>query len=430
MINAIIYTKTTILIFLLFAALPLLAHKDWTMHYQDFSCVLNGYGDDGFKELSRIISSGIDSRLKTEFENKIGSLPGNHRILGHSWALNDDIPKEVLDFLSKQYPGREKEIIKIWQDFAAQIKKDSIRITGLPKQQANALAALMYDIHLLGDLEPDNSLISLVLPHDQIVKNIEKDVTVLFKNNPKYAEIIKRRLNNVLMATKGKNEQLIAQALMDDLYRMRIGDMLHDSWGKTLKTQYSIDRVIIANERMSRRLLQRVPGASSMQIKTNHIQLSKSKFSQPPKAGIALRPGILTADSRLLVAVGEGAEAGILVFAMDSGTAIYEYWQGAVFKPEFQEKMVDAAIKGCAVGSATGIAVLLGATPGGWIVLSVSSGVYVVSDIAITIWRKQQAKSFLKIEDLQAYGIELDTTLDIPVDSTLAIPIDSTLELL
>ena len=421
--------QTAILILSLFVALPLFAHKNWQLHYRDFSCVFNGYGDAQFEELSRIISSGIDDGLKKEFEAKIGSVPGNHRILGHGWRLNDSIPRDVLNTLSEKYPGREKDIIGIWQKFAGQIQNDSIRLTGLPKPQANALAAMLYDIHLLGDLEPDNSLIKLVLPHEEIVKNIEKDAATLFKNNPKYAEIIKRRLNNVLRTTKGKNEQLIAQALMDDLYRMRIGDMLHDTWGKTLKTQYSIDRVIRANEKMSHRLLQRVPGATAANVKANNIPLKKSRFSQPSKKGVCLRPGVLTADGRLLVAIGEGAEAGILVFALEGGMAVYEYWQGTIFKPEFQEKMVDAAIKGTAVGTAMGVAVLLGATPGGWVVFAVSAGVYIVSDIAITIWREHQAKSFLKIEDLQAYGIKLDTMLELQPDSTLTLPHDSTRDL-
>ena len=59
--------------------------------------------------------TGIDHELPTMFREKIGGIPGNHRILGHGWGLNDAIPKQTLDYLRKAYPGREQEIINIWR---------------------------------------------------------------------------------------------------------------------------------------------------------------------------------------------------------------------------------------------------------------------------------------------------------------------------
>ena len=58
--------------------------------------------------------------------------------------------------------------------------------------------------------------------------------------------------------------------------------------------------------------------------------------------------------------------------------------------------MIEAAIKGTTVGTAVGVAVLLGATPGGFIVFAVGTGTYFIVEQGIALWREHQAKKIYK----------------------------------
>ena len=269
-------TVTLLVVTLSYWGHSFIPEKGDPSHWEDFRNIFNGYGDDAFFELSKKISSGIDATQKFDvydslegkwvtkkglpalFNEKIGSLHENHRILGRGWGLNDKILKETLEFLCKDYPGKEHEVIKIWNGFVNDINKEAVRLTGLPQKQANAFASLLYDIHLLGDIEPNNTRIDLVLDEKRIVKNIENNVDIIFKNKPEYAKLIKKRLQKVLRS--GGERQQLAQALMTELYNLRIDDMLKMTWGKTLKTQYSIDRAIAANASRAARPISKIHG--------------------------------------------------------------------------------------------------------------------------------------------------------------------------
>lgn len=431
--NKMLIIKRALLIYFFFVAIitPSLcfAHGDKVLHFKDFIGVFNGYGDNAFRDFSYTLSTGIDSTLPKIFRDQIGTLPGNHRVLGHGWALNDAIPRQTLDYLSKTYPGREGEIASIWRTFARGVSDEAVAVTGLPKAQANAFASFLYDIHLLGDVEPGNKLIDLVLPPQDIVKNINKDARILFKNNSKYADLIEYRLAAVMRQMKGKDPQLTAQALMDELYRLRVGDMLKDSWGKTFKPQYSIDRAIKANERLAQRTLDRIPGVSSKKLPTCHSDVKRSDFYKKSSSGKTLHAGLLTCDGRLLLAVKESGKTALMIIAIEGGIATYQYITGGILKSEFEEKMIEAVIKGTTVGTAVGVSVLLGATPGGLVVFAVGAGAYFIVDEGIAMWREHQARRYININDLAAYGIRLDTTLDLPQESIFSTPIDSTLEL-
>ncbi|MCQ2353340.1 MAG: hypothetical protein MJ033_07680 [Victivallaceae bacterium] len=150
------------------------------------------------------------------------------------------------------------------------------------------------------------------------------------------------------------------------------------------------------------------------------------------KAGvekIEIGNGLMTENGRLLVSIKVGAQAGLLVFAADAGYAAYQYLGGDIIKPEFQQKIADAAVKGTFVGSCVGVTVFLGACPGGWCVLAVSIGSYFIVDNAVRMWHNYQNSKYLTIDDLKAWGISSDTTLDFPIDSPLEIESDTVWEL-
>jgi hypothetical protein len=139
--------------------------------------------------------------------------------------------------------------------------------------------------------------------------------------------------------------------------------------------------------------------------------------------------GLVTPKRRLLVAVQTGGKTGLLVFGIDGGIATYSYVKGDINFPEYEEKLWDAAIKGTAVGSCTAVTVFLGAAPAGPVVAAVSVGAYLITDQVVTVWRENQKRKFLTVEDLKAWGFELDSVLALPVDSNLVLPKNTTLEM-
>lgn len=215
------------------------AHPSANDHFKDISSVFDGYGNDkNFKELEDVVSAGIDDHLKKAFINSIGKIPGNHRILGHGWTLNASIPQKTLDRLLQANPSKSKEeILRVWIDFARICIAKSEELSGLPKKQANAFASMIYDVHLIGDLEPDNTMTNDVLTLDLIVKNFNKDAEELFVNKPEYAKLIAEKMAEA-MKLPYTNEHK-ASAVMQSLFDLKIGSMLSLTWGKTLKMTYS-----------------------------------------------------------------------------------------------------------------------------------------------------------------------------------------------
>ena len=143
---------------------------------------------------------------------------------------------------------------------------------------------------------------------------------------------------------------------------------------------------------------------------------------------IEIRNGLMTQDGRLLLSVKTGVTSGLMVFAADSGHAVYKYLGGDILKPELEQKIADAAVRGSFVGTCVGVTVFLGATPAGWVVLAVSIGSYFVVDTALQAWHERQDRKYLTIDDLRGWGISLDTPLELPTDSILEPKTDTVLE--
>lgn len=135
----------------------------------------------------------------------------------------------------------------------------------------------------------------------------------------------------------------------------------------------------------------------------------------------SVEAGVLTADGRLIVSVQEGATAGLLVFSLEAGVAGYQYLKGDIYKPEFERKVMDAAVKGSTVGGCTAVAVFLGATPGGVVVLGVGIGAYFIADAALTEWHRHEDAKYLNRDDIAHLGIEIDSVLDMKPDPDIPL---------
>lgn len=183
-------------------------HASHRMHEADILAVFNGCDSPDFRRIVKRISSGMDNELPRRFRAEIGAIPGNHRLLGHCWTFGDAIPRRVLDAIEEKHPGRKSDFIKIWQTFANEIITDVAQTTGLPRKQSGALAALIHDIHLLGDRTPDNTLVDHVLTTDEIRRNMLKSAGTLWGKRSDEAE----RIGNALKAARARGAEESARA--------------------------------------------------------------------------------------------------------------------------------------------------------------------------------------------------------------------------
>ena len=392
-------------------------------HRKDFFRVFNGYGDLRFSTLSYSVTKGIDDGLPGLFRDKMkGPIPGNHRILGHGWSFNDSIPERVLGELENMYPGRKREIIDIWRNYVNNLSEEAVKLTGLPKPQAKALVGILHDIHLLGDLEPGNTRIDLVLQPKEITNNIIKNAETLFKNNPQFSQEIRERLLKVLLTNQGKDPQIVAELLSDEMGRLKWGDKLNHSWHNRLTTHFDQRRAGVALEMQNRRIAQRLAKNSGSTIQPSLKRLTVGDFGKRRGRG-KICPAVITADGRIAAFISRAGGMGMLLISPELGISCYQYVTGSIRKGEFEKRIKEAAIKGLAVGSATAVAIVLGITPGGWVVEGIVFATYEIADIAIKLTETKH----ISAKDLKAFEVEIESILEAPLDSVLDMPEDSVL---
>ena len=197
------------------------AHASHKMHEADIFAVFNGCDDPGFRRIAKRISSGMDNELPRRFRAEIGSVPGNHRLLGHCWTFGDAIPRRVLDAVEQRHPGRKSDFIRLWQTFANEIIDDVSQATGLPRKQAGALAALIHDVHLLGDRTPDNTLVNHVLTTREIRRNVVKSAGVIWGRKNEVTLKLAKTLENI--HSKEDDEFVRAEMLLSELKMLGLG---------------------------------------------------------------------------------------------------------------------------------------------------------------------------------------------------------------
>ena len=130
--------------------------------------------------------------------------------------------------------------------------------------------------------------------------------------------------------------------------------------------------------------------------------------------------GLLLADGRIVMSAAKvGVGAGLLTVAVDGGIATLKHLNGTLLDADYERELGYAAIKGASVGGATAVAVVLGATPAGWVVLAVGTGAYIITDFAVRCYEDKMNFSNLTIEDLKSFGIPVSSKPDwgIPVST-------------
>lgn len=142
---------------------------------------------------------------------------------------------------------------------------------------------------------------------------------------------------------------------------------------------------------------------------------SVKKSIAPPRVGgksIKYIRGILTKNGKVIArfpkGVVGGLSAGIAVFVLDAGTTSYGFAKGVIFRPEFERKLVDGAVKGA-------VTLMLVTGPGGWVVYGVGMAGYFITDLALQSWHKYQDRKVLSRNDLSLFGIEMKDTIPLNV---------------
>ena len=435
--------------------------KPGPQHVNDLiDCVFNAEKSPAACELSKFISEGMDMGSGTKplnfseqgslFLNTVrqdmgGALRGfgEHRALGH-WAFDGSIPREYFNELDEliragKIPANAREIFRSrWQEFVLSRTEAVKQVFGLSgpnsDRAARAFASMMNDVHCLGDhttsatkslrsvdetarnyLKSANSIIG---NNNGLTKQIQAEISQLPKDIPQGL-----RAERILEILKSNSPELYSR--IETVFgRMGFDGTLHGIDHEKINELLNVR----ATEKMLNHPLRRVPGIKgSAEIKRVRQPVLKKNFSKggksrTPRAGTTsqmLVPGLLSRDGRLLVSLKTGASHGLMVFAIEGGCATYSYVRGDIGKPEFQEKLEDAAIKGGTVGASAAVAVLLGAVPGGWVVLSVSVGAYEISDFAVKTWRESQKRKYVTVKDLEPFGIVPETTLELEDESLI-----------
>jgi hypothetical protein len=127
-------------------------------------------------------------------------------------------------------------------------------------------------------------------------------------------------------------------------------------------------------------------------------------------------PAVMTQDNKLIMSLKNGAYSGIAVVGIESGMAYYDFLKGYIYQNEFNQKVIESAMKGGAVGGSEALVMFLLPTPHGLVLLGAGVGAYIIVDEAIKKYHYYKEKHFLNADDLKVYGIELDSVLDIEDD--------------
>ena len=415
---------------------PCYGHESELLHKKDFQKILCGYGRDiSFDELSKVINTGVDHDLPTIFRNKIGTIPANHRILGHGCSLGAPIPEEILVELERTYPGRRGEIIDIWARFSEDTVEKVMRLTNLPKKQAGALAGILHNVHLLGDYEPDNTAIKYVLKPNDAAKNIIKDCRELFPNSPPTVRKIDKNLRGILKEYRGKDAQYLARALQDELMHLELGVTIDKHWHNTMNIRFSDESLTAARAQMTERLMSRAVGKTEDLVTPRNKPLQEEIFGKI-RGGRITKPAIATKNGKLLIplsakemqllkpGVTVPASGVVLAIAVDGGSVTYQYIKGNIGKRDFERGLAEAAIKGGAAGAGAAVAITLGATPAGWVVLAASTAAYELTDLALEACEEKP----LTPDDLRSFHIDPSSPLDTPSGTILDFEEESPLD--
>jgi hypothetical protein len=183
-------------------------HPKEVLHFGDQAAVF-GFSTRGVPEFRTVCKAvnGCDSALKNMFEKSFGVrlTPNDHRYIGHN-LLAGAIPGTSIGYLyakarSAGFDGSRKDFAARLGRLNAKFKEGVVKVAmqklALNRKEAMALVCILHDIHLLGDLTPDNSRIQTIPKYAEIVHDIKTKLVNLMDNDVS-RELITESLERLL----------------------------------------------------------------------------------------------------------------------------------------------------------------------------------------------------------------------------------------
>lgn len=403
-------------------------------HQEVTEAILGGYGGEDFSRFCEATSGAIDA-MASDFEECFPEMtkkfnPWTHRLLGHAWSLDEDVPQWVVDKLAKEYGVSPEKVIAYCKQYQENIIKKAIELTGLPREQATAFASLVIDLHHLQDLEPGNKAVKYVARIEKVLGDINRHIDALLADNPKLAAVIKNRLAAVYKACleEGLSEMEIAKRLIDALMDCHLGTAINSCQKKFMKLLYDIDRVVNANAKAAaarakaaaakskaavakskkaatvkgfRNALAKSARYKTAVTKASDDVTAKTVENTAKKAGFKntrIVRGLLQkvagkegGESFVLsvpvagTAAIEGVTAGVLTFVISEGITAVGLAKGEMTEDAFWVetwKNVGAAVVD---GVAVGVVVCLGFGPAGVVAIAVGVGAYIIYEVVFNV---------------------------------------------
>ena len=401
----------------------------------------------GFCRVFDQVSGKMDS-MPRDLEIKFGlsrgtlSHPRHHRFLCHGWAIDKDPPECVLEFFQMKSGIDKIELLNYWRDYQRETFALVQQYSGLSAERAKAFAGIIWDIHLLGDWTPDNSEVKWLVRIEDISDNLCKNLKTLLGER---AEAVSSKVMKFVQEriTKKMSTRHIATEMVEWLSRQRIGSevylanrqVMKGLWDSTvavnikearatLETQKKIAAIGAEKEaaRIAREAkLKKVNSAmaSKSQKEVNPLRVVRDMKAQCKEATIAkgvipeslhpqkgyLLPITYNSGRRCYAlvyyskALRAGSTEGVCAFVISSGIALSLYKYGVMTDDEVKMEIAQAGVASGAVGTITGVSVLLGASPTGPIVLAIGIGGYVLCDM---VFEMQKQMSF-GVDDILGY---------------------------
>ena len=207
--------------------------------------------NDLFRAITRKIDAregdNLNYKLKALSNNKFTEGVFNHRIYFH-WGFNGDpkdspalvrqvnlattnevVREEMFELVRRVHIRRKEEILLQVQIVANSMHDKS---AALKRQEMNAIAALAYDVHILGDyIEGSDKTIQAILSIDKLNHDINRVFKLLvkyddeFRNHPNRPILLKKFLHSMNKAIR-KGAKSAAGEDMLKLMRVYVPELL------------------------------------------------------------------------------------------------------------------------------------------------------------------------------------------------------------
>jgi len=373
---------------------------------------------------------------------------GEHRVYGH-WGFAGSIPfneEPLKGILGKLDSAARKEaknrISNAWKKDVNKLIKTVREHTGLPRTQAKGLAGLFYDIHLLGDWK--TTKVDALQKPRKIKADILKNLHRLLGNRSNLVNEIGEELKQALKHCTSGDEHCEAKEIVEvlkksDQLREKLADLVEEKaplLAKALRSN-AVWKTVLTIYYAHERLLGRLPQSLKVPVKAGTLTALLSGLQhtwnflndeeEAVEALVAVTQDTALTITSLYIAEGmiqsfeggkyaltvimkEGVSEsakqmgvflnyGVATFIFDDTINVYYYLSSELSTEEFIEETGKSFLKATASGTATYCAVMLGASPGGPVVIAISIGTYVAVSIGIQYAEMLDERNYFFIED-------------------------------